>query len=254
MAASVLLSHGETTVTGIGISTGGKSNLRGPLEHVTLINSQKVPWFLVSLGPFPVYSTDEATTSYFGQLAHESVERPYLGLLAKSPDSVYVVFYIHKNGARCFFIDFSALERLALAARAFEASNDDNVYYLALPARSDTTVFDRVLENKSSKRNQYVAPRNPSATPLSVAPLNGDQIATAVNRLTLSGLRLRGLNPLGSKDRIAVRELYQMTRKLALFALRKFKYEFNGAANHEVRLSDVQDVVERLLQAYADVD
>lgn len=80
----------------------------------------------------------------------------------------------------------------------------------------------------------------------------------AVNRMTLSGLRLRGLNPSSgltlSKDRVVIKELYHMTRKLALFALRKFNYGFNGATGQEVRLSDVQDVVERLLQAYADVE
>lgn len=254
MVSLILLSHGDKTLPGIEISHNGKLNLRGPLEHVNLVNSEKIPWFLVSLGPYPVYSTNDETAAYFKNLALDSIERPYIGLLSKSADGVYVVFFIHENSVRCFCIDFSALDRLALAARAFEASSEDDIFYLALPTRSDTTIFDRVLENKSSKRNQYVAPRNPSATPLSVAPLSGDQISAAVNKITLSGLRLRGLNPLGSKDRIAVRELYQMTRKLALFALRKYNYGFNGAVNQEVRLSDVQDIVERLLQAYADVE
>ncbi|KAF3990895.1 hypothetical protein FT663_02968 [Candidozyma haemuli var. vulneris] len=259
MGSTILeLRHGEQVVSGIDVRHEARLPFRNTsLSHVAYVNSERIPWFLISQGPFPVYSSDETTTGYFKEkLAREALDRPYIGILSKSQDpQTYVVFFIQGNGVRCFCIDFTTLDRLSTASRNFEAGTDDNVYYSALPTRSDTTIFDRVLENKSSKRNQYVAPKNPSSTPLSVTPLNGDQISNAVNKMTLSGLRLRGLNPSSSsKDRIAIKELYHMTRKSALFALRKFNYGFNGSSGQEVRLSDVQDVVERLLQAYADVD
>lgn len=262
-STTVVLHNEDRLVSDIDIRHQTKNPLRSSkLTFVSYVNYEKIPWFLISLGPFNVYSLNEDTNLFFQHYLYSaSLSQPHTGILSKSNEPhVYVVFFVHKTGVRCICIDFTTLERLATASRSFETGKDDNIYYSSLPTGSDTTIFDRVLENKSSKRNQYIAPRarNPSTTPLSVALLSGDQVAQAVNRLTLSGLRLRGLNPssglASSKDRVAIRELYHMTRKLALFALRKYNYGFNGVSSKEVRLSDVQDVVERLLEAYVDVE
>lgn len=261
---TVTLRHEQKTVSNIDIEHESKLPPKvGNLEHVSLVDFEKIPWFLVSHGPFKVFSSDDDTSEFFKtNLAAVAVTEPHIGILSKSQDpQTYVVFFFQDMSIRCFCIDFSTLERLSTASSSFETDTVDNVFYSALRPRSDTSVFDRVLESKSSRRNQYVAPKttpSDTTTQLSVTPLNGDQIVQAVNRMTLSGLRLRGLNPSSgltlSKDRVVIKELYHMTRKLALFALRKFNYGFNGATGQEVRLSDVQDVVERLLQAYADVE
>lgn len=228
-------------------------------SRVSYVNYRQIPLFLISSGPFNVFSDNSTTEAYFrDHLAAASLQNPSIGILSKSKDDLYLVLYIDQaqKAVRCFAIDFGALEQLEYLRSDSLTKPDVCVYYDKGFKKSDTTIFDRVLENKQTKRNQYVAPRAPEPTQLSVLVLSGDQITQAVTKVTLSGLRLRGLAPgtVESKnDKIAIRELFLMTKKSALFALRKYNYGFNGTPK-TVRLSDVQDVVERLLQAYVDVE
>lgn len=248
---TVALIHGEDEYP-IQIWHDSKSPFRHlQLTQIAYINYKLVPLFLVSSGPYSVYSEVEATETYFrNTLVAAAVNNTEIGLLAKFNDDLYAVFYTTREfSIKCFEINFGALEEL----RSLAKIDVPRSVYHDKKVRTDTTVFDRILENKL--RNQYVVPRVPVPTPLSVQILAGDQISQAVNKVTLSGLRLRGLTTGSgsSNDKIAVRELYHMTKKSALFALRKYNYGFNGGGK-SIRLSDVQDVVERLLQAYVDVD
>lgn len=192
-------------------------------------------------------------------LAMPTTVNAQLGQLLRtdSPNCYVVMYYSVKSGSiRCFELDLDIPKALDALCQSASVDLLLNVYFSSLAPRADTSVFDRVLQNKS-KRNTYLAPPAPSKTPLSVSVLAGDQISQAVSKVTLSGLRLRGLNPSdagNSKNRTIVRELYHQTRKLALFALRKYNYTFNGSHDKLIRLQDVQDVVERLLQAYVDID
>lgn len=256
---SLTLVDGKTQITDI-ITTADDRPLgsSAKLSHVAYINRHKVPLYLVSKGPFDVYTSNKDTEAYFAHmLAMPSSVNPSLAQLARVAESpCYYVFYCVGNGLRCFEVDLDIPARVEALKGSVCMDRLSSVYFSSLAPRSDTAVFDRVLQNKS-KRNTYLAPRAPARTPLSVSVLSGDQISHAVNKLTLSGLRLRGLNPnalASSHQRTVVRELYQMTKKLAFFALRKFNYSFNGSRDCHIRLQDVQDVVERLLQAYVDVD
>ncbi|GEQ72371.1 hypothetical protein JCM33374_g6058 [Metschnikowia sp. JCM 33374] len=106
------------------------------------------------------------------------------------------------------------------------------------------------------------APQPPVA--MSSGLITSHQISQAVNRVVLSGLRLRGLSTNASSsanDKIAIREIYQMTKKAALFALRKYGYDFNrGISNGDkeasqgVSLDDIQSIVESLLSTFVDVE
>lgn len=57
-------------------------------------------------------------------------------------------------------------------------------------------------------------------------------------------------------DKIAVKEINQMTFKATQFALRKQNYSFNkkSEVKKPLRLNDLQDIVESLLQLFVDVE
>lgn len=221
------------------------------LQYVTHINHQKVPIFLVSHGPFRVYSQNSMTEQYFGQ--NIACYQNYTGILAKSTnEDVYAVFFGDQNlEIWSYFVDFSIVDLFQLLAE-----KDVNCYYTGVPtvmSRSNTAIFDRVLENKVGNTKKPTAPRQMPPLMLSTT----HQISQAVNKMVLSALRLRGLTTSGnSNEMVAVREIYHMTRKAAMFSLRKYHYNFNGSKREDanIQMEDIQDVVERLLEVFLDVE
>ncbi|WPK25264.1 hypothetical protein PUMCH_002574 [Australozyma saopauloensis] len=237
--------------------------LRAPahLVFVALVNYKLIPLYLVSNGPYPVYSDDNDTEAFF--IRSLVCQNMNVGLLAKCPEldgDLFVVFYVDElsSGIKCFCLDFSIIAQ-ALEFREM-TQDSENTYYVSRTKwgslRSDTSVFDRVLENKSSRKSFTQSPSE-ATTHTSLLLTTPAQISLAINKIILLGLRLRGLTASGlssAKDKIAIREIHQMTRKATLFAVRKFKYDFNaGETHHELLLSVLQDIVESLLQAFVDI-
>lgn len=221
------------------------------LQYVTHVNVQKIPVFLISHGPFRVYTQNSAAELYFGDniICHND----YTGILAKSSkEDVYAVFFSDQSLAVwSYFVDFSLLDLLHNLS-----GKEVNSYYTGVSvnvSKSNTAIFDRVLESKVGNNKRSVAPRQ---MPLLMLSTN-QQISLAVNKMVLSGLRLRGLTAReNSSEMVAVREIYQMTRKAAMFSLRKYHYEFNGSKKEDgnLRMENIQDVVERLLEVFLDVE
>lgn len=223
------------------------------LQIISHVDYTKIPVFLVSNGPFHVYTDEKATQNYLKE--NLAIYEDKCGLLAKSESqNFYTVLYTDSSlSVWCFVIDFGILDQIS----KLPSNPEKDVYYtgtnLTSAAKSDTTIFDRVLENKSLKTLAQTVP----ARPISMLTLNShQQITQAVTKMVLSGLRLRGLSATvgTTNEKIAVREIYQMTKNAAIFSLRKYKYEFNDSKGQNVRMSDIQDVVERLLEVFIDVE
>lgn len=232
------------------------------LVFVTLVNYRLIPIPLISNGPYQVYSDNNETEAFFIRSLVQ--QRLNLGILTKYPDhngDVYVVFYVdeHSKGIKCICLDFLVLTQIQ---EYVELVKDNESIYFAnknklVAYKSDTSVFDRVLENKSSKKPALV-PTSGSGSSATTLSLNTpSQIAQAINKVILLGLRLRGLIVSGltsAKDKIAIREIHQMTKNAALFAVRKFNYDFNaGQRNLDLLLAVLQDIVESLLQTFVDI-
>lgn len=232
------------------------------ISFVSLINYRLVPLYLVSNGPYPVYSDNEATEAFF--LRSLVQQHLNLGLLAKFSDltgDAYIIFYVDEAsmGIKCICLDFGVITQLGEFKPV--SKDEDNVYFICrsrlAPYKSDTSVFDRVLENKSTKKSaQTPTDEERNSTP-SLQLSTTAQISQAINKLILLGLRLRGLTVStlsSSKDKIAIREIHQMTKKASMFAVRKFHYDFNaGLRALDLLLSDLQDIVESLLQTFVDI-
>lgn len=258
MPLVVSLTLDDKVYSDIHISTESHTQLleQKELSVVSHVNVHKIPLVLVTAGPYNVHSNSVETEHYFRQLLAES--HPDAGIMAKAGEANYVVFYVHARelGVKCFCLDFGVVAQA-------EATESDEHAQAGLSGRTasgrpeNTAVFDRVLSKKASKS---VIPRAVSrkddAMPLAL--VTKDQISSAVNKVLQSGLRLRGLTSVShTNDKLAIKEIFQMTRTAALFALRKYNYDFNassGEPKHVVTLGDVQAVVEQLLLAFVDVD
>lgn len=232
------------------------------LVFVALVNYRLIPIFLVSNGPYQVYSDHNETEAFFIRSLVQ--QRLNLGILSKYPDQngdVYVVFYVDETskGIKCMCLDFLILSQFKEYEEQVKA--EENIFFAnksrLVAYKSDTSVFDRVLENKTTRKS-LVAPISTSGlstTPLSLS--TPSQISQAINKIILLGLRLRGLivsELTSAKDKIAIQEIHQMTKKAGLFAIRKFKYDFNaGQRGHDLLLATLQDIVESLLQTFVDI-
>ncbi|KAM9903006.1 hypothetical protein OXX69_008086 [Metschnikowia pulcherrima] len=246
--------------------------MESDLVFVSAVNHHKIPLFLVSGGPFDVYTEHQETESYFfHQLVRQSEKT---GILAKSLTEnadLYIVFYVDRRKGprvRCYYIDFCVLQQVnEFREKSLMIQNEDMFFVSKIRSattKSDTSVFDRVLESKNSRKLPSMnAPPPPVA--VSSALTTSQQISQAVNRVVLSGLRLRGLSTnssSSSNDKIAIREIYQMTKKAALFALRKYTYDFNEAniaasskrGGSGISLAEVQSIVKSLLQTFVDIE
>lgn len=244
MISSSVLSVGETSYQ-LEIWGDLKHKL-SQLEYVASVRVRRIPLFLVSIGPFDVYSEHAETEGYFQENLTTRT-----GVMARSDAEVYVVFYLAGSGVKCFCIDFGIIRE----AQNLGRNQHSNIYFSENPrhaARSDTAVFDRVLEGRLSEKPTRTAPLPPPLLILSSEP----QISETINKTILSGLRLRGLSrssAQSAKQRVIIGEIYQMTKKAAHFALRKYNYDFNDA-NTKIKTSDIQDVVERLLEVFVDIE
>lgn len=227
------------------------------IEFVAYVHHQRIPLFLVSMGPCAVYTELSSTEQYFARnlMAH----RANIGILTRFAPSEgssneFVVFYFENGAVKCFGIDFGVLAQTKSLADSVDPETniyfDDKVRTVPVP---DTTVFDRVLEGKLTKKTP-VARNISHEAPLLVLSTSA-QISQAVNKTILSGLRLRGLSrsAASSKERVAVAEIYNMAKKAAHFALRKYNYDFNANAPTKTSVTEVQDIVERLLEIFVDV-
>lgn len=238
--------------------------LRSPptLSFVSLVNYRLIPLYLISNGPYPVYSDNDATEAFFVRsLVQEHLN---LGLLAKFTDltaDIYIVFYVDEEsrGIKCLCLDFGVLSQLNQYKSLIKG--EENVYFISrsrlAPYKSDTSVFDRVLENKTTRKSIPTPTDEEVHLASSLQLRTPAQISQAINKLILLGLRLRGLTVSGlssSKDKIAIREIHQMTKKASMFAVRKFHYDFNAALRtQDLLLSDLQNIVESLLQTFVDI-
>lgn len=258
--STVTLTVGDTAYPQLQI--WGHATYKLPnVEFVAYVYYHRIPLFLVAAGPFDVYSELEKTEKYFASnLMARGVD---IGILTRfsSPDSSsdeYAVFYADTGAVKCFSIDFGTLTHTQSLKDEADTA-ETSIYFGDRPrtitVKSDTTVFDRVLEGKLTKKPP-VARNTPQMAPLLVLSTSG-QISQVINKTILSGLRLRGLSrsAASSKERVATGEIYQMTKKAAHFALRKYNYDFNTNTNPtEIKASDVQDIVERLLEVFVDVE
>lgn len=108
-----------------------------------------------------------------------------------------------------------------------------------------------------------------TAKPLTSQHISPDQISYTLGRLVLAGLRVRGISTNIShllNEQLSIKELYQMTLRAATFALRKYANSLvallptntNPGIRRRPRdpipLSVLQDIVERLLQVFVDLD
>lgn len=149
---------------------------------------------------------------------------------------------------------------------------------LSLPVRS--TSFSNSISRSSTNSNSFALPNssrsnsnsfalpissfNPShsrtSNIVSLTLTSQEQINLAINKLILSGLRIRGLSTNlnhSINDKLTIKEIYNMTHKSALFSLRKFNYNFTGKGDNKGRaigFSDLQDTVEKLLDLYVDTE
>lgn len=242
------------------------------------IDYRSVPLIFMLSKPLHVYSQDGETCNFFKEkLADKAVDNPGMGMLFKNlaNSDLYLAIYVqetlHTESVRCLPLSLDLLGRIRdLEKGDQEALDVENVAValdeLGAERQANTSVFDKVLSTKNRRQpsNLFTFPvplkRNATQTQLSSQSLTSkDQIEQTVSKVVLSGLRLRGLNmntSLSANDRIAIKEVFRMTHKSALFALRKYKYGFNGKndASPPIKLNDIQDIVEKLLQLYVDLD
>lgn len=249
---------------------------------ISYINYDLIPIYLLISKPLRIYSNDEKTTEFFKrELVELSVKHGQIGLMIKNEidENLYLALFVDSDAGdlliKCLVIDFSILEKIhqviesdnsQIDASSFINLDSSNV----IPKSSNTSIFDKVLSSKGRKMksNLFIMPgtsmsKRP-ATQLSSSVLTtNDQITQAVNKVILSGLRIRGLNlnssSLSTNEKIAIREVYKMTYKSTMFSLRKFNYGFNqellkSSKNGHVELNDIQDIVEKLLQVFVDIE
>ncbi|KAK6465267.1 hypothetical protein DFJ63DRAFT_310366 [Scheffersomyces coipomensis] len=255
------------------------------------INYRLIPIYLITCNPYHVYSNIEQTKNWFkSNLLFQTFNvDENISLIFKSDDSNssnYLIFYFDTKLNQIFSIilDFSLIDQINnlisdLPTTTSSTKNDSN-----------TTVFDKVLQRKKSRaspflvdseplsKNQFTSNiqsskstiESPSSASSSILTTQ-DQVNSAINKLILSGLRIRGFstNNLNHNinDKLNIKEIYQMTYKSTLFSLRKFNYSFindkliskkdlesSNLKQTPIKLIDLQDIIEKLLQLFIDVD
>lgn len=242
------------------------------------IDYKSVPLIFILSKPLHVFSQDGETCKFFKEkLADKAVDNPGLGMLFRNlaNSDLYLAIYVqgslNTESVRCLPLSLDLLGRIKELEKGERAVLGMGNVAVALDVLgserpANTGVFDKVLSTKNRRQpsNLFTFPvplkRSATQTQLSSQSLTSkDQIEQTVSKVVSSGLRLRGLNMntmLSANDRIAIKEVFRMTHKSALFALRKYKYGFNGRddATPPIKLNDIQDIVEKLLQLYVDLD
>lgn len=260
----------------------GNSLRSNEFKVVSYIYHELIPIYLLISKPLRIYSNDENTSEFFKrELVQVSMKHEPIGLLIKNEinENLYLALYVDGDGGdlqiKCFVIDFSILEKIHQAIESDNSQIDASSFINldssnVIPKSSNTSIFDKVLSNKGRKlkSNLFIMPgtsisKRPMTQLSSSALTTNDQITQAVNKVILSGLRIRGLNlnstSLSTNEKIAIKEVYKMTYKSTMFSLRKFNYGFNqeilkSSKIGHVELNDIQDIVEKLLQVFVDIE
>lgn len=220
-----------------------------PFRRLSYVNYQLIPVFLLQSTIVDIYSNLDVTEHYIKDvLVRYTVKYDNLGILYHSSvqDNVYIVLFIQDFKVKGFVLDYSILDKLTSLSDNNDTQEfeEDINYIIDLKVRqSSVHAIEKVLEKK--KRNKSITPTE-SFTNAS----NTDQINGMVSKVILSGLRLRGMSynsTISTNEKVKLKEIYQMTYKSTQFALRKF-------AGKDTKLADIQEVVEKLLQVFIDVE
>lgn len=228
-----------------------------------------LPLHVITSLPITIYSNDSATSDYFKKNLLEvplSNNKNEFGILCKADTDTYFVFYYDKDAVKMITISFSDFNKLLPYFNTRSQSAINTLVDLSKPirARTSTVLIDKIIEKKKQRLNPFIAnplilANNPPKVDNSLILTSQEQINNAINRIILSGLRMRGLSQnlvTTHNDKIAVKEIHQMTFKATQFALRKQNYSFNkkSEVKKPLRLNDLQDIVESLLQLFVDVE
>ena len=257
---------------------------RPRFRELGYVNHEIIPFFLLYSKPLQIFSEEGKTGEYLRcMLIEKATYQNSNGLMIRGEkdDDIYIALYsrIYEEDivVECKILNFKLLEDLNKLISADRIEDKDRSYFLEDKGKptekrtTDTSIFDKVLTEKRQKvgSNRFVfkpASNKLSETQLSSQSLTStEQINQAINRVILSGLRIRGLNADGSSTQLNLRanikEIRQMTYKAAIFSLRKYKYSFNQQRNishpgsgKKIMLNDVQEIVEKLLQVFLDVE
>lgn len=258
---------------------------RPRFRELGYVNHEVIPFFLLYCKPLQIFSDEDKTGEYLHcMLIEKATYQNSNGLMIRGEkdDDLYIALYSRIYGddivVECKMVNFRLLERVNKLTSCDRMEEEGRSFFLEDQGKTtekrttDTSIFDKVLSEKRQKvgSNRFVfKPKStkPSETQLSSQSLtNTEQISQAINRVILSGLRIRGLNLDGNNTllnlRANIKEIQQMTYKAAMFSLRKFKYSFNQQRNDslqpgarkEIMLNDVQEIVEKLLQVFLDVE
>ncbi|EEQ45912.1 conserved hypothetical protein [Candida albicans WO-1] len=237
-------------------------------KPISYIKYASLPFYLVYCCPITVYTDDSDTSDYFKT---KLVETPLLsngksggggiGLLCKVDVNTFLVFYYEDN-VKMLVLKFSKFIE-TLPQLDIPSIPKDTLLDLkpSKRIRTNTKIIDKIIEKKKQRSNSFIA--NPNTTKANISSgssilTNQDQINTAINKIIFSGLRIRGLssNVASSlNDKLTIKEIHQMTFKATQFALRKHNYSFNKRETKKpLRLNDLQDIIENLLQLFVDIE
>lgn len=240
-------------------------------KPISYIKYASLPFYLVYCCPIIVYTDDLDTSDYFKT---KLVETPLLsngksggvggggiGLLCKVDVNTFLVFYYEDN-VKMLVLKFSKFIE-TLPQLDIPSIPKDTLLDLkpSKRIRTNTKIIDKIIEKKKQRLNLFIANPNTTKANISSGSLiltNQDQINTAINKIIFSGLRIRGLssNVASSlNDKLTIKEIHQMTFRATQFALRKHNYSFNKRETKKpLRLNDLQDIIENLLQLFVDIE
>ncbi|KAI5951538.1 SLD7 [Candida jiufengensis] len=245
-------------------------------EYFTYINYTKLPIYLINGHSFQIFTNDEDTESYFKQkviVTPDSNKEQDYGILAKikNNSNKYLIFYFNKGDQtiNCLILDLDTITKVQKLI--LDNDFDDNTFITTKKSTRntpDTNIFDKVLKQKQ-KNNPFLRTtssfNSPNSNNLSLSILSTqDQINNAINKLILSGLRIRGLSTNQAKsvnEKLKIKEIHQMTYKAAIFSLRKYNNNLLDGTNKrlelekpQIKFNDVQETIETLLHLFVDVE
>ncbi|RCK67865.1 Mitochondrial morphogenesis protein SLD7 [Candida viswanathii] len=239
-------------------------------SSISWIKYAEIPLYLTTALPFAIYSNDPATSDYFRKNLLElplSNNRTDLGMLCKADSDTYLVFYYEDETVKMIVITFTEFNKLLPHLNGKSHPTSNTVVDLSKPvrARTSTVLIDKIIEKKKQRLNPFITTtplittNAPTKVDNSLILSSQEQINAAINKIILSGLRMRGLSQnlvTSHNDKLTIKEIHQMTFKAAQFALRKQNYSFNKKSETKkpLRLNDLQDIVESLLQLFVDVE
>ncbi|EGW33330.1 uncharacterized protein SPAPADRAFT_71186 [Spathaspora passalidarum NRRL Y-27907] len=234
-----------------------------PQDVEFLITVTRIPLYLLFGKSLAVFSNDLNTNTYFKQhLLRFSLldNNDTLGLLVHAAHDIYLAFYFERQSEQIKALILN-LGNISKLDSLISETTTSNVITKA-KRTSSSIIFDKVLEKKKLKPNPFLVSTSQSShvSSSSSTLTTQEQINTAINKIILSGLRMRGLsaNMVESfNDKLTIKEIHQMTYKAALFALRKYNYNFNKSSAQKktpIRLNDIQVIVENLLELFVDVE